>query len=113
MGLLREIKAIMSRVAKHSALNLVVQYLSPSLRGNFFNGALIVIYTVGVSVRVILSCHDLGANISAYSLGLCLALLICKLDVKYETWFLVNSGAQHRMALCSEEPFRPASRQVQ
>lgn len=35
-----------------------------------------------VIVIVILSCYDLGTIIPAYSLGLCLTMLICKFDVK-------------------------------
>lgn len=89
MGLLREIKTMISRVAKYLVLNLTVWYLNPTPRGGgreiFFNGAFIVLYTVMVSVTVILSCHDLGAIIPAYSLGLCLTMLICKLDVKCGT----------------------------
>lgn len=75
MGLLREIKAIISRVAKYLAWNLTIWFLSSPLeggeQGHFFNEVFIVIYTVMVSVTAILSCCDLGAIIPAYSLGLC------------------------------------------
>ena len=72
IALLREIKAIVSRVAKYliwTSLSGIRARPWGWGEGNFSNSAFIVIYTAVMSVKVILSCHDFAAIILVYPLG--------------------------------------------
>lgn len=115
IALLREIKAITSRVAKY----LIWISLSGiwALPWGWGVGKM---FEFGIYGYIYFSdeCYSYPVmsrfccNYSGLLSRLCLTVLICKFDVKCVIWFLLNFGVQSRRALCSEAQLGTSSRQV-